>query len=228
MKSIYKCRVCNSYVEEQAHCGVPAKLLLPGDKRVALSKLLSYILRHDPHSIGLRVDREGWADLEELVEGIKTKWMNKHLYEWLTAEHVLAVATLDPKGRFEVRDGRIRARYGHSRSLGVAISYSVDEESTTLYHGTSASSLTSILREGLKPMKRVYVHLTLNPREACETGRRHGSSPVLLVVSADCLRRRGIRVYIASKTIRLAEYVPVECIEEVESCSEILRGPGIR
>jgi len=220
MKSIYKCRVCGKYVEEQTHCGVVAEPLLPGDKRVALSKLLSYILRHDPLSIGLRMDREGWVDLEELVTGIKTRWRNKHLYQWLTAEHVLAVAALDPKGRFEVRNGRIRARYGHSRSLNIAISYQLDEVSATLYHGTAASNLASIMREGLKPMKRMYVHLTLNPLEACETGRRHGSNPVLLVVSADCLRKRGIPVYIASKTVRLAERVPVECIEEVKSCDE--------
>jgi len=90
----------------------------------------------------LKIDREGWADLEELVESVKTRWRNKHLYQWPTAEHVLAVAALDPKGRFEVRNGRIRARYGHSRSLNIAISYGLDRESTTLYHGTSASNLT--------------------------------------------------------------------------------------
>jgi len=30
-----------------------------------ISKFLSYILRHEPDSIGMVLDREGWADISE-------------------------------------------------------------------------------------------------------------------------------------------------------------------
>jgi len=33
------------------------------------SKRLSFILRHDPHSVGLTLDDAGWVDVEELLVG---------------------------------------------------------------------------------------------------------------------------------------------------------------
>jgi hypothetical protein len=32
-----------------------------------ISKYLSYILRHEPHSIGLQLDTESWADIDSLI-----------------------------------------------------------------------------------------------------------------------------------------------------------------
>ena len=31
------------------------------------SKFLSYVLRHEPHAIGLSLDHEGWADVDALI-----------------------------------------------------------------------------------------------------------------------------------------------------------------
>jgi len=33
----------------------------------SVSKFLSYILRHHPEAIGLTLDGEGWADVDELL-----------------------------------------------------------------------------------------------------------------------------------------------------------------
>ena len=35
-----------------------------------LSKFISLILRHKPESIGITLDEHGWADVEELIDGI--------------------------------------------------------------------------------------------------------------------------------------------------------------
>ncbi|WP_367834421.1 RNA 2'-phosphotransferase [Vulcanisaeta sp. JCM 16159] len=125
----------------------------------------------------------------------------------------MAVALLDPKGRFEVRDGMIRARYGHDKSLNVNIKYEIDNEVKTLYHGTTRSALTQIMREGIKPMNRKYVHLVLDPRDAYEVAIRHGDDVVILRINADCLRKDGYQVLIATDRIRLVDYVPPHCIE---------------
>ena len=218
MKPIYRCRVCGAFTEEPRHCGVEAELFLDGSRRLALSKLMSYILRHDPSSIGVSMDREGWVRIEDLVNGIRTRWRNAHLYRWVRPEHVVAIAMLDPKGRFEIKDGMIRARYGHNRSLGIEISYPIDRESKVLFHGTSCEALASILREGIKPMRRMFVHLTTSIRDACEVGRRHSSNPIVLVVDCECLRRHGIEIYTASHSIKLAKYVPPRCIIRIENC----------
>ncbi len=169
MKSIYRCRVCGKYVEEEVHCGHRTELVLDGRKRVMLSKLMSGLLRHYPWEAGLNVDREGWVRIDDLVRGIREKWRNRELYQWVTHEHVIAVASLDPKNRFELRDDMIRARYGHS--IDVGIRYEEASISKTLYHGTSRDRLSRILLEGLKPMKRKYVHLTIDPKDAIETGK---------------------------------------------------------
>jgi putative RNA 2'-phosphotransferase len=210
LKTIYRCRVCGRYVEEPVHCGVRAEPVLDGRRRVMLSKLMSGLLRHYPWEAGLHMDRGGWVSIDELVEGIRSRWRNKELYQWVTREHVIAVAMLDPKGRFEIRDNMIRARYGHS--VNVDIEYPVVEYSRPLYHGTSINSLSKIMIEGIKPMKRRYVHLTTSFEDARETGSRHGR-PVVLVVDTSCLKEHELQLYKATDKIYLVKYVPPQCIK---------------
>ncbi len=218
MKPVYRCRVCGEFTENPVHCGKHADLILDGVKRLRLSKLMSFILRHCPECVGLKLDSEGWVRVEDLVNAIKERWRNKEAYNWLDVIHVIAVAALDPKGRFELRNGLIRARYGHQSRLGVRIEYECDEHTKTLFHGTSSRNLASILREGVKPMRRSYVHLATSMTDACEVGARHGPDPVVLVIDADCLRKLGYRVYVASHSVRLVDYVPPECIAKVLRC----------
>ncbi len=218
MKPIYKCRVCGALIEEPFHCGVAAELLLDGSRRVALSKLMSFLLRHDPSAAGLSIDPEGWVSIEDLIEGIKHRWRNAHLYKWVEKEHIIAISILDPKGRFELRGNMIRARYGHSRNLELNIAYPEDKFTRLLYHGTAREYLSSILREGIKPMKRHFVHLSLSSIDACEVGRRHSQRAVVLLIDADCVRMNGIAILIGSHRIRLARYIPSQCILKIMSC----------
>jgi len=213
LPSIYKCKVCGAYVEHPIHCGRSCILLLNGERRLRLSKLLSAILRHIPHELSISIDEEGWADIQELVYAIKHKWKNRHLYSWLSEEHILAVAILDPKGRFEVRGHFIRARYGHS--IKVKIDLPEDDEVKILYHGTQLDKLSSILKEGIKPMRRIKVHLTKSIEEAIENAMRKGKHPVILVIDANLLRNMGHKVFKAGKNVYVTDYVPPQCIKEV-------------
>ena len=218
MKPIYRCRICGMYVENPIHCGSKAEIVLDATKRVALSKLMSFLLRHDPSAAALSMDREGWVSIKDLVEGIRSRWRNSSLYRWVKEEHVIAIALLDPKGRFELRNGMIRARYGHSKKLHVSIEYPKDVDSKYLYHGTTRRNLVSILREGIKPMNRHYVHLTLDVDDACTVGKRHGDDTITLLIDAECVRRLGIDILIGSKHVRLVSYVPPQCIKMVLNC----------
>jgi putative RNA 2'-phosphotransferase len=223
LKPIYRCRVCGAFTEEPVHCGQPAEMFMTGEQRLRLSKLMTTLLRHLPHEAGLKLDREGWVSIDELVHGIREKWRNRHLYRWVTRDHVLAVALLDPKGRFQVdlEKGRIRAAYGHT--IRVELGYKPlkpSEMPPVLYHGTTADKLGSIMREGLKPMRRIMVHLTIDPQTAIETGRRHGSNVVLLTVDTGCLQKNNIPVYKASDVVYLAPRVPPQCIKEGKPVSQ--------
>ena len=40
---------------------------LPATDATGISRYLSYVLRHAPQSIGLQLDPEGWAHVDELI-----------------------------------------------------------------------------------------------------------------------------------------------------------------
>lgn len=181
---------------------------LPERVRVRLSRRIAGLLRHYGPRYGLVVDREGWARIEDVVEALH----RIPGYEWVGVDDILEVARLDDKGRYEVRGGMIRARYGHSMP-GVRPAYERGGPPTgKLYHGTPLANLESILSRGLLPGRRHYVHLTTTPRLAVETGRRHGRPVAVLEVDVSCLEERGIPVYRATSHIYLAPRVPPECL----------------
>lgn len=39
-------------------------------KTIALSKVMSFALRHDPHEFSLDLDEEGWIDLDLLITAL--------------------------------------------------------------------------------------------------------------------------------------------------------------
>jgi putative RNA 2'-phosphotransferase len=190
-------------------------MLLDPQRRLRLSRLMSALLRHIPEKAGVKLDPSGWVEVEELVRAIRERWPAREAYRWVSVEHVVAIARLDPKGRFQLdNEGRrIRATYGHS--IKVNISYEKLEPQRvprTLYHGTPAANLPSILREGLKPMKRLYVHLSTSFEDAVEVGARKSSHVAVLRIDSGCLSSKGISVYVASPRVLLAPHVPPDCI----------------
>ena len=213
MKDIRRCKICGCFTEELCHCKKKTTLFLDGRRRLKLSKLISGLLRHYPEQIGVKLSKDGYVSISDLVRGIREKWKNKHLYQWVSKEHIIALAQLDPKGRFEIKDDKIRASYGHS--IQVSVEREPDRKVKTLYHGTSESFLESIMKEGLKPMKRQWVHLTSSFDDAVNVGRRKGGRTVVLVINAEELRKKGIEVYKAGKNVYLVKKVLPDCIEKV-------------
>ena len=137
---------------------------------IKLSKFLALILRHQPERFGLPLDEEGWASFSEVMEILR----GLPNFRWATRADVMALVEEgagDSKRRFEVAEGRIRARYGHS--LAQPIRYEPCIPPPLLYHGTAPESLEAIRREGLQPMERQYVHLSPDPETAIRVGARH-------------------------------------------------------
>ena len=68
------------------------------------------------------------------------------------------------KVRFELKDDKIRALYGHSyyysSNLFTKIHKTASKPPAILYHGTSPSAAKNIMSEGLRPINRQYVHLS--------------------------------------------------------------------
>ncbi len=175
------------------------------EEMVRISKKLAGLLRHYGRSYGVEVDEEGWASIVDVVRALRRMGFN------VTVEDIIDIVRTDEKGRYEIRGGRIRARYGHS--IKVRIKYERVSPEIPLYHGTPVRNLPSIREKGLLPGKRLYVHLASDPKQAVETGKRYSPTIALLRIDPQCIKRHGITIYKATEKVYLAPYVPPDCIE---------------
>ncbi|MCS7283844.1 MAG: RNA 2'-phosphotransferase [Anaerolineae bacterium] len=179
-------------------------------RRVKLSKFLALILRHQPERFGLHLDEEGWASLPEVLEILQ----GLPNFRWATRADVLEIVERgsgDEKRRFEIAGDRIRARYGHTVPL--APRYPPCQPPPILYHGTSSHALNHIRREGLRPMRRQYVHLSADPETAVRVGARHTPKPVVLTVRAAEAATAGVLFYRADEGTYLSGPIPPQFLE---------------
>lgn len=170
------------------------------EKHVRASKMLARALRHEPEKIGIELDAHGWAQVGPLVRGMS----GKVEFSRAILEHIVAA---DPKGRYEfdAHHTRVRARQGHSVRVDVELERC--DPPAALYHGTSARALGKIMREGIKPMGRLYVHLSPDHETAVKVGSRHGV-PVVLEVDAATMAAEGREFLISRNGVWLTG--PVE------------------
>jgi RNA:NAD 2'-phosphotransferase (TPT1/KptA family)/thiamine kinase-like enzyme len=142
---------------------------VPSHDHRRLSKAMAYQLRHDGPNNGVAIDKTGFASMDGLALCLK-----------VDSSHLLAVAEHPGEPRFEVRDGRIRALYGHTLDVVIEAGIKVGTP-TALYHGSSWSVLDAIVKDGVIPMQRRMVHLTNIAREAMAVGARKGA-PIVLAI----------------------------------------------
>jgi putative RNA 2'-phosphotransferase len=142
-----------------------------------LGRLLALVLRHRPDEIGLVLDGGGFAPLDALARALATQpgW------ESVTVDEILQTAQADTR-RYEVRDGLIRARYGHTIPVEHPGEPAFPPE--WLYQGTAPAAVHDLLVAGLQPTSRQYVHLSTTPAAAREVGRRHAPDAVVVVILA--------------------------------------------
>lgn len=175
------------------------------DQIVTTSKFLSLILRHQPEKIGVELDSNGWANIDELIQlaNAKGKRLSRQLIDRVVAEN--------NKQRFAIsEDGlRIRASQGHSIEIDLALPPSEPPE--ILYHGTATRFLESIQAEGLHSGNRQHVHLSQDKATATNVGQRHGKPVVLTVLSGE-MARAGYQFFLSANNVWLTEHVPVKFI----------------
>ncbi|WP_224332650.1 RNA 2'-phosphotransferase [Haloprofundus halobius] len=203
-------RVCDDhgyFAEEDCPvCGNEGKPVLNEKRRRQLSKFISGALRHFPNDVGLSIDSQGWTSYDSLIDTVTGK------YAWAESGHVEAVVATDEKGRFERRNDRIRAAYGHSIDVDLEATESTVPD--RLYHGTDPEVLDSIFEEGLRPMSRQYVHLSETVEEARAVGQRHADNPVVLAVDANAMKRDGYQIDRRGEGTYTVERVPSKYVDD--------------
>jgi len=176
---------------------------MSADALLRLSRAISHALRHEPWLYELELDEEGWVEVGALLLALRDQRR-----EWceLAEQDIVRVMEASDKQRFDLRGGRIRALYGHSTPRRLA--KVAGEPPTLLYHGTSPATAALILAEGLKPMGRQYVHLSVDLETAGQVGRRKARAPVILEVLAAEAHAAGVAFYQGNDQVWLADAVP--------------------
>ena len=171
-------------------------------KHEELSKFLALILRHKPETVGIQIDEHGWADVNDLIRKINTE----STYE-ISHEILDEIVDTDDKQRYSYNSDKtkIRANQGHSIPVNVELKECIPPQ--TLYHGTSALAYRAIQKEGIKPMSRLYVHLSPDTQTAFKVGSRHGD-PRIIYVDTVGMRRDGYKFYQSSNGVWLTKEVP--------------------
>jgi putative RNA 2'-phosphotransferase len=67
--------------------------------------------------------------------------------------------------------------------------------------------------DGLSPMERQFVHLSVDRETATLVGRRKSVRPVVLAVDAVAAASTGVRFYEGNELVWLAESVPARFID---------------
>ena len=166
-----------------------------------LSRFLTFLLRHKPKDYPLPIDREGFAPWSEVVDMVQERFYD------VSEEQIRSLIAGAEKKRFERRGDKVRATYGHSFPIDLGTTEA--KPPAQLYYGAARDLAQSMLRSGLKPRDRQYVHLSVTAEEAESVARRHDPSPVILVVDAQTAHADGIRFH-ESGPLFLVEQVPAK------------------
>ena len=170
-----------------------------------ISKFISLILRHKPDAIGITLDEHGWANVDELIEGIS----KRQRFDMAMLEEIVAT---DEKQRYSFNEDKtlIRANQGHFVPVDVELEQMSPPK--YLYHGTGEKYVTSIDAQGLIPKSRLYAHLSADYNTAEKVGTRHGI-PVVYRISAERMAKDGYVFYRSVNGVWLTKEVPVRYLK---------------
>jgi putative RNA 2'-phosphotransferase len=196
-------------------CSNQGKFLMNEKELNALSRIMAGALRHFPEKLGLMMDGRGWVEISELIEAIGT---SRSGFNWLKKKHIEALVKTDPRGRYQIDGGMIRATYGHT------IDVNPDDlplaEIDDFYYPVTEEEADFILEGGLFPIDRKKVHLSGNVKKALEAGKVRTEEPLILKIDGKSAKKDGMKIYHAGKDVYITDGIDAKYISKVKD-SEI-------
>lgn len=190
-------------------------------KDISRSKFLSLVLRHQPETIGVTLDPQGWIDVDVLLEAMAR---HDHRMDFTELERLVRESD---KQRFALSEDskRIRANQGHSVEVDLALTPQIPPE--ILYHGTVDRFLDSIQATGLEKGNRHHVHLSADVETSMKVGQRRGK-PILLKINSGDMHRSGHTFFLSDNGVWLVDHVPTKFISiSAEPTPEKLAGKAV-
>lgn len=177
-----------------------------------VSRFVSLILRHKPEKIGLQLDEHGWANVDELIEGIRRAGRNIDLplLEKIVAEN--------DKQRFSFSEDKKRIKANHGHTVKVDLELESCQPPDVLYHGTVDTNKASIEEKGLLKANRLYVHLSPDIEMAVKVAARRNGQILIYRVAAGDMYRDGYIFHRSVNGVWLTDAVPAKYLQvhEVE------------
>lgn len=171
-----------------------------------ISKYMCLILRHKPEAIGITLDEHGWANVVELIDGIRKDNPGFDL------DHLYEIVETDSNGRYSFNEDKTLIRCNQEHSIPVDVELEEKQPPEFLYHGTGEKYVVSIDQIGLIPKSRLYVHLSSDVDTAEKVGQRHGKEVVYQVASGQ-MYRDGYKFYLSVNNVWLTKEVPTKYLE---------------
>ena len=171
-----------------------------------ISKLLSLILRHRPDEFGLNMDDFGFIPLDEVLEAVQQRNAD------VTSEDIEQMVANSRQKRFEISDGAIRALYGHS--FFVEMDGEPIQPPEHLYLGTTSAAARKMKEEGMRPVDRFYLHLSMT-RAMAESRSRQVGRPCVIEVKARQASEEGQIGFFSRGEVVLSREVPADYVGEI-------------
>jgi len=193
-------------------CHKEGKFLMDDDEMDRIGRTVTGILRHFPQNFGVDIDEHGFVSIEDMAQSIKRR---KRGVNWLKEEHIIALCETDGKGRYEIKDGRIRTTYGHTIDVNLD-DLPDDNIPEKLYYPAAEEEAPMLIERGIKPSDRGWVHLSGTKEKAMEAGLIRNESPVILAIDAKKAIEEGRSIKRAGKEVYLVKEVTSEYLSQEE------------
>jgi len=196
-------------------CGEKGKFLMNDGELNSLGRIIAGVLRHFPEKLGVMIDGHGWVDISEFVEAIG---ISRSGFHWLRNHHIDAIALTDPKGRYQLDGGMVRATYGHTIDVNLDDLPFADIDE--FFYPVTEEEIDIILEGGLNPIDRKNVHLSGSIEKALEAGRVRTEEPLIIKIDGAKAKKDGIKIYHAGKDVYITDRIDAKYISKVDE-SEI-------
>lgn len=176
-------------------------------KLIRISKYISKLLRHDKEDLDM--DKNGWVMVKELCSKVG-----------ISRTELDEIVETNDKKRFAYNSDKNKIRASQGHSLPVDVELKETQPPQTLYHGTSSKVIDIIMQEGMKPMSRQHVHLSIDEDTAINVGNRHTKSAsaatVLVSIDSGQMYNDGYKFYLSENSVWLTTIIPSKYISIIK------------
>jgi len=192
-------------------CDKKGKFLMNDCELNALSRIMAGALRHFPEKLGLMMDGHGWVDISDLIDSIGT---GRSGFTWLRIHHIEALVATDPRGRYQIDGGMIRATYGHS--IEVSLDDLPEADLDEYFYPVTEEEADMIIEGGLHPTDRKKVHLSGTLEKAIEAGKVRTDEPMILKIDGKLAKKDDMKIYQAGKDVFVTDNVDAKYISKAD------------